>query len=136
MLRRLDGRFPSFDERFFLYCEDTELCHRVRQSGKIVYVPAACFVHELGASSAGTRWESVSRYNRGKELYFAIHHGRALQTCAWLINRLGAALRLVMWAGATVVTLGRLRRPRMGAMTFAKVLFAPVAGPREPRQSS
>ncbi|MEZ5163764.1 MAG: hypothetical protein R2688_08430 [Fimbriimonadaceae bacterium] len=55
-----------FDERFFLYCEDTELCHRLAQRGKIMYAPEAEFVHELGASSTTTRWESIARYNRGK----------------------------------------------------------------------
>lgn len=135
MLRRDDGRFPLFDERFFLYCEDTELCHRVRARGKIVYVPGARFAHELGASSVGTRWQSVARYNRGKELYFAIHCGRMHAYAAWLLNRCGAALRLLMWSSATLLTLGSLRRVRVGAATFARVLLAPVAGPRVPRQS-
>jgi len=38
-----------FDERFFLYCEDTELCYRLGQTGKILYVPQAKFFHELGS---------------------------------------------------------------------------------------
>ncbi|MES1227082.1 MAG: glycosyltransferase family 2 protein, partial [Armatimonadota bacterium] len=61
-----------FDERFFLYCEDTELCLRLRRHGKIAFLRAAEFHHALGASSAGYRWKAVARYNRGKELYFSL----------------------------------------------------------------
>lgn len=115
-----------FDERFFLYCEDTELCHRLRAHGKILYVPGAEFVHELGASSSARRWESVARYNRGKELYFSIHHGRAARFACFLLNRLGAVLRLIVWTLATLLTLGCVRRVRAKVSLFFRVLFAPV----------
>lgn len=84
-----------FDERFFLYCEDTELCARLIEHGKILYVPEAEFVHELGSSSIGNRWLAVARYNYGKELYFRIHSGLVASWMCWLMNRLGAVLRLL-----------------------------------------
>ncbi|MBS1709520.1 MAG: glycosyltransferase family 2 protein [Armatimonadetes bacterium] len=86
-----------FDERFFLYCEDTELCRRLRGHGRIVYVPSAVFTHELGASSSSTRWESVARYNRGKELYFSIHHSPFAGLMCFVFDRCGAALRLMLY---------------------------------------
>lgn len=104
-----------FEERFFLYCEDTELCKRLRKHGRIVYHPAAVFTHALGASSTGNRWRSVAYYNRGKELYFSIHHGSIPAAVCFLINRLGALLRII--AGALVLSKARI---------FWRVLFAPV----------
>lgn len=42
-LRGLGG----FDERFFLYAEDMDLCHRVHESGRrVVYLPWVSVVHE------------------------------------------------------------------------------------------
>lgn len=117
-----------FDERFFLYCEDTELCHRLRKHGKMLYVTDAEFTHTLGASSAGQRWESVARYNRGKELYFAIHFGPLSQAVCWGFNRIGAGMRFIAWA-----LLSPFRRQaRSKVVLFGKVLTAPLKGPQTP----
>lgn len=125
----------TFDERFFLYCEDTELCYRLRRHGRIVWVPSAVFRHELGASSAA-RWEAVARYNRGKELYFAIHHGRLAWFACFLLDRLGAVLRVLVWGVASVLTLFLVRRFRAKFWMFVRVMFAPVAGPDLPRDAN
>jgi N-acetylglucosaminyl-diphospho-decaprenol L-rhamnosyltransferase len=111
----------KFDEQFFLYCEDTELCHRLKKHGKILYVPQAEFTHALGASSTGNRWWSVAMYNHGKELYFRIHNGPAAQALCWWLNRHGALLRLII-------------KPRE-ANQWWRVLTAPIAGPKLPEDA-
>lgn len=115
-----------FDERFFLYCEDTELCLRLRRNGKILFVPSAVFVHELGASSAASRWQSIARYSAGKELYFAIHHGKLASAACWLINRMGALMRFAVYGLA-------FRRTQAGL--WWRVLTAPRSGPPRPPDS-
>lgn len=111
MMRPLE----RFDERFFLYCEDTELCKRMRRHGRILYEPAAVFIHALGASSKGDRWRSVAYYNRGKELYFSIHHGKPAAAACFLLNRFGALMRVV----SGILVPGKAR-------TFWRVLTAPI----------
>ena len=123
-----------FDERFFLYCEDTELCRRLRSHGRIVYVPGAEFVHELGASSA-ERWEAVARYNRGKELYFRIYHGRGASLVALLLDRLGATLRMLAWGVPCLLTAFLHAGLRGKSAMFFRVLTAPAAGPPSPADS-
>lgn len=112
----------EFDERFFLYVEDTDLCRRLRSLGRIRYIPAATFVHELGSSSQ-IKWQGVARYNRGKVLYFKIHHGPLAAAFGWILNKCGALLRLAAWSMATLLTLGR-PRPRAQAAAFFRVLIA------------
>jgi len=111
----------KFDERFFLYVEDTDLCRRLRALGRIRYVPQATFVHELGSSSQ-VKWQGIARYNRGKVLYFRIHHGLGASTLCWILNKSGALLRLAAWSLATLLTLGR-PRPRARIKAFLRVLF-------------
>lgn len=119
-----------FDERIFLYAEDTELCQRLRKHGRILYVPPAEFVHELGSSGKGARWKSIALYNRGKELYFRIHHGAAASFLCLLLNRTGALLRLIAWGIPTLLTLGLLKRLRHQTASFFRVLFAPIGAER------
>ena len=123
-----------FDERFFLYCEDTELCRRLHKHGKVVFLPGARFVHELGASSA-SRWEAIARYNRGKELYFLIHHGHGASVAALVLDRFGAALRLAGWSMLCIFTAFTNADIRAKAAMFLRVLTAPFAGPPLPADS-
>ena len=145
MMRKVE----HFDERFFLYCEDTELCRRLQKRGRIRFVPSAVFEHKLGGSSDGLRWWSVAMYNRGKELYFGIHHSRFQAVVCLCLNRLGAALRLVVWLvvgvssilliiGLVLIILMPLLKKRQifhpfrQVALFARVLFAPISGPVTP----
>ncbi len=122
-----------FDERFFLYCEDTELCKRLRNEGRILYVPEAEVTHALGSSSDASRWKAVAFYNRGKELYFKIHHGPVASFVCWWLNRTGALIRLIVWLLASVATFGRRDAFKQRTLLFLAVLLAPINGPRDPR---
>jgi len=47
----------AFDERFWMYFEDTDLCRRVQNAGyKVVYYPQASAVHDHGRGSAKNPW--------------------------------------------------------------------------------
>lgn len=107
MLRRQsDGSFPLFDERYFMYAEDTELCHRIRRrGGRIYYVPHARFKHHLGASSEqeSIRTEMVKAYNRSRILFFREVYGAWSVPVYRLLIAMGALLRLTLWTGAWLV---------------------------------
>jgi GT2 family glycosyltransferase len=44
-------RIGLFDERFFMYLEDVDLCRRIGQSSKCVYYPGAFVTHEYAKGS-------------------------------------------------------------------------------------
>jgi len=75
MIRRdLFVRLGGFDESFFMYFEDKDICKRVRDTGfKVVYYPETSLIHLLGGSSQGIK-KSINTYYRNSQLYYYQKH--------------------------------------------------------------
>jgi N-acetylglucosaminyl-diphospho-decaprenol L-rhamnosyltransferase len=87
----------GMDERFFLYCEDVDLCHRLRDAGYDVrYVPEAVVRHVGGASAGiGT---TLPIYARSRVLYARKYYPRPLVA----IERVGVAIGELAHAAVSV----------------------------------
>lgn len=60
-----------FDERFFLYWEDADLCRRVREYGwKVMYYPATSIMHHVGGSSDKNPFRSVFEFHKSSYFLF------------------------------------------------------------------
>ncbi|WP_254455279.1 WecB/TagA/CpsF family glycosyltransferase [Paenarthrobacter ureafaciens] len=67
------GRVGAWDEQFFLYSEETDYCHRVRDAGySIWFEPAAMMWHERGGSGTSPQLTALMSVNRVRyaEKYF------------------------------------------------------------------
>jgi hypothetical protein len=68
-----------FDERFFMYSEEIEWCHRVHESGwRIVYLPSASIVHHEGGSSQADLPTRQINFDTSKVLLFEQLHGKSV----------------------------------------------------------
>lgn len=96
MIRREAIGNTIFDDRFFLYGEDLELCDRVQLSGwRVLYSSEATVVHHLRQSTARhSSVEILASPIKGNRAYFQIRHGR-LRT--WLYDLILTIGYLVRW---------------------------------------
>jgi GT2 family glycosyltransferase len=70
-------RAGGFDERFFLYFEDIDLCLRWRLDGwKMVHVPAVRVFHEGGATTAPRAAASRFEYRKSQLYFYEKHNSR------------------------------------------------------------
>lgn len=89
-----------FDERFFLYFEETDLCHRIADAGwHGMYLPTSRVVHVGGGSTGVTAQARKPGYwFDSRQLYFTKRGGRAY----------AALVTLAYLAGASIWTLRRV----------------------------
>jgi GT2 family glycosyltransferase len=72
--RRAADIVGLFDERYFLYWEDVDLCAALRaRGGRILFTPAAEIVHARGRSAALNRVAVSEAYRRGQLAFYAKH---------------------------------------------------------------
>ncbi|MFC2023643.1 glycosyltransferase family 2 protein [Chloroflexota bacterium] len=85
----------GFDDRFFMYCEEIDLCRRIRFAGWQIYcVPEATIVHLVGQSTGQFRHEMFVALWRSRFLMYGKHESPAFR---WAARRL---VQLGLWAEA------------------------------------
>jgi N-acetylglucosaminyl-diphospho-decaprenol L-rhamnosyltransferase len=100
----------GWDERFFMYLEDTDLCWRLRGAGwDVAYEPSAVVRHEQGASTAQRPYRMLVEHHRSAWRFARKRYtgGRAVLlpfAAAFL------AVRAVVVIGAEAVRRRRRRR--------------------------
>jgi GT2 family glycosyltransferase len=64
-----------WDEDYFMYCEDIDLCFRLGEKGwKRFYVPGATIQHHIGKSSDFARAKSIRRHHAAMWLFYRKHY--------------------------------------------------------------
>jgi GT2 family glycosyltransferase len=78
LIRRGDlAAAGGFDERFFMYAEDVDLCASVRARGRLVLFAADTEVaHLRGRSVASAAQATQEAYRRSQIAFYAKHHPR------------------------------------------------------------
>ena len=102
----------GFDEAYFMYAEDTDLCWRARRAGwGVTYVPAAVVTHLQGLSTARRPFRMLVAHHRSV-LRFAVRTERGWRRLALPLVALVLSVRLaLMCARQGLVALRRGARP-------------------------
>lgn len=109
LTRDLVQRVGYFDEQFFMYYEDSDLCLRARQRAfQILLVPASKMWHKVAPSSGGSDAPHERYWMARSSVHFIRKHARTAQRLAIVPWRFESALR-------TTLRLLRNARPQARA---------------------
>lgn len=113
----------GFDETFFMYSEETDLCYRVRKSGRRVLItPKSSIVHLVGSGSSHSPKRLMSM-NRGGMHLTRKHFGPVYIFLDGLIRWLHSAMRFSIGI-VGLPLIGKERAARLRA-AHAPIVFSP-----------
>jgi GT2 family glycosyltransferase len=84
------------DERFFLFCDENDLCLRIKQAGwEVRHLPDLTILHHAGKAGWNPKLEAQGAY--AKRLYMRKHFSPAHRLAATGALALGYGLRSIAW---------------------------------------
>ncbi|MCU0722268.1 MAG: glycosyltransferase family 2 protein, partial [Planctomycetes bacterium] len=121
--RRALEEAEGFDEGYFFFLEETDLCFRLRRAGWGIWVlPTARATHLGGGSKAQARAEAWIEYYRSLYRFFRVHRSRSAAAAL----RLGRFAKLWANLGGSALllgaSLGRHRDSRRRLPVYARLL--------------
>ena len=102
--RKLYEELGGFDEQFFMYMEDLDLCDRARAAGYAIrFTPRASAVHHLHGSHADVGTRMLLEREWSSRRYFLKHHGKSGMRALRALSVVEAVARSLVWLPALLV---------------------------------
>lgn len=105
--RQLWDQLNGFDESFFMYGEDTDLCVRAGKLGERCYISPDVQLIHYGGQSEAVRADKMVRLFRAKAQLFEKHWSPGAVPFGIAMLKLIAFTRMIAWAGAGWVGRGQ-----------------------------
>lgn len=75
MRRDLYDKIGGFDEQFFMYLEDVDICFRTHEAGyRVVYLPSAKITHAIGRSTDQVANQMINQFHNSMKLFYKKHY--------------------------------------------------------------
>lgn len=99
----------GFDESYFMYCEDVDLCHRIGQAGyRNIYFPETTVIHYKGESTRKLSYRYMKIFYEAHALFVKKYYSRQLGALYINALKLVLALRNVLNWGRHVFSLFKM----------------------------
>ncbi|MFC2085251.1 glycosyltransferase family 2 protein [Bacteroidota bacterium] len=117
-VRDLEG----FDNKFYFYSEETDLCYRFKKNGgRLFYYPKTSIVHLKGATADKNPWFKYKNQSIAQIKFFQKHFSKFNLIFALLFHFFGILIRIpLLFVGGVI--LGR-KRLILRSFYYLKLLF-------------
>ena len=108
--RKIFNELNGFDERFFIYFEEVDLCKRALESGyKIYFYPQAKILHLSGSSCENINVikKMIIQFRKSRKIYFEKHFGLFGKFYSIFFNKLEG-----LFKGISLLFLGMLKKDK------------------------
>lgn len=96
----------GFDERFFFYSEETDLCFRFkRNGGKVFYYPNSQIIHLGGATTVSMPWFNYKNQSLAKLQFFRKNFSKQKYFSASVLHFIGISIRIPLYILIGIITL-------------------------------
>ena len=113
----------AFDEDYFMYFEDGDLCYRIRKAGYVnIYFPETTVIHYKGESTRKTTLSYVKVFNEAFATFARKHYGKQNARLFIFFINIGIVLRAILSVVKTLLKV--LRMPLLDALVLLLVLYA------------
>jgi len=95
----------AWDEDYFMYCEDVDLCYRLKLAGwDRYYVPHATITHRIGGSSDWAQGAMIRRHHASMLRFYFKHYAKGTGLLLAPLAVLGIGLRALAAVGKLYVS--------------------------------
>lgn len=99
----------AFDEDYFMYFEDGDLCYRIRKAGyENIYFPETTVIHYKGESTRKTTLSYVKVFNEAFAIFARKHYSKQYARMFMLFIQAGVVLRGLLSAIKTVLKVFKM----------------------------
>lgn len=114
-------KLKGFDERFFFYWEETDLCYRLKKSGgTVVYYPFTAIVHLGGVSSGEVPWFVYKNQGMAKIQFYQKHFAGLKFLLAFTFHYTGLLFRIPLYLISGLLLLNK--KQLLKAVYYARQL--------------
>ena len=104
MRRELLDQIGAFDEAYYMYCEDVDLCWRANHADwRVTYLPDAVIYHYIGKSSDQVPTRMTYEFHRSQYLFYKKHYAA----------RTPLLVRPIILPGIILRAIGQITRYRL-----------------------
>ncbi len=99
-------KLGGFDNRFFFYNEETDLCYRfVKSGGKVYYFPETAIIHLKGGTAKKNSWFAYKNQSISTIKFFQKHFHKLNFLLAVLTHYMGLIMRIPIFLLIGTITL-------------------------------
>lgn len=96
----IDQGNGPWDETYFMYCEDMDMCYRFMEKGwDRVYIPSATIQHHIGKSSDWAQGAMIRRHHHSMLKFYVKHYAKGTGLLMMPIAFAGIGLRALFAVG-------------------------------------